>query len=345
MSHTVLVVIGGLLIGLIFGVAGQRSGFCLMGGLRDWQQQGDSRRLRAFALAAAVAIAGTQLLVAAEVVSLEQSLYLQPGFSWLLVPLGGLLFGYGMTLANGCGARALVLLGSGNLRSFVVLVCLGISGHMTLSGLFAPARVWLGGWTTVAHLSGADMGMPVWMPGLLLVGVLMVFVLADSEFRASRRDWLGGIVIGALVPAGWLVTAYLGADDFEPVRVASLTFVAPIGDSLQYAMLFTGTRLDFGVAVVIGVIAGALIGALASRSFVLQGYTSPEGMLRSMSGGALMGVGGVLALGCSIGQGLTGLSTLASSSLLAIVAIVIGAKLAQRGSPRLAAQQEQALSG
>lgn len=337
MSHTALVIIGGLLIGLVFGGVGQRSGFCLLSGLRHWWRQRDGRKLRAFALAAAAAIAGTQLLVAAGAVSLEQSLYLQPEFSWLLVPLGGLLFGYGMTLANGCGARALVLLGSGNLRSFVVLVCLGISAYMTLSGLFAPARVWLGGWTTASHVSGADMGLPAWVPGLLLAALLAVFALVDSRFRASRRDWLGGIVIGALVPVGWLVTGRLGADDFEPVRVASLTFVAPIGDSLQYAMLFTGTRLDFGVAVVAGVIVGALASALASRSFALQGFTSPEGMLRSMSGGALMGVGGVLALGCSIGQGLTGLSTLSLASLLAIAAIVVGARLAQRDTPRLEA--------
>lgn len=345
MSHTEWVIIGGLLIGLVFGGVGQRSGFCLLSGLRTWWQQRDSRKLRAFALAAAVAIGGTQMLVAADAVSLAGSLYLQPEFSWLLLPLGGLLFGYGMVLANGCGARALVLFGSGNLRSFVVLACLAISASMTLSGLFASLRVWLNEWTVINHVSGADLGVPAWMPGLVIAGALALFVLADSRFLASRRDWLSGLIIGALVPAGWLVTGRLGADDFEPVQLASLTFVAPIGDSLQYAMLSTGTRLDFGVAVVAGVLAGALISALASRSFELRGFSGPTGMLRSMAGGGLMGIGGVLALGCSIGQGLTGLSTLALGSLLALAGIIVGARLALRAPLRLLTQQEQVLSG
>ncbi len=339
MSHTTVVVLAGLLIGLVFGLVAQRSGFCLMSGVRGWLQR-DGLKLRAFALAAAVAIAGTQALAAMELISLEQSLYLQPTFSWLLVPLGGLLFGYGMAMANGCGARALVLLGTGNLRSFVVLVCLAIGAYATLSGLLAPLRVWLVGLTSLPgyHFGiGNGGGALHWLPALAAASLLALFAVLDKRLRASPRDWLGGLIIGALVPAGWFATGYLGADDFEPVRLASLTFVAPIGDTLQYVMLSTGTALDFGVTIVTGVVLGSLLGAATSGGLQLQGFASPRRMLRYMAGGNLMGIGGALALGCSIGQGLTGVSTLALASFIAIVAIIAGAMLGLRGPLRLPA--------
>src|SRR5690554_6111751 len=266
MSHTELVAWSGLVIGLAFGATAQASGFCLLRGLNHSWTAGDSRKLRAFALAMAVALLGSQGLAAFGVVSLGGALYLPPSASWLAVPLGGVLFGYGMTLANGCGARALVLLGGGNLRSFVVLVCLGLAAAMTLSGL------------------------PAWLPALVLGGALTAWALSSRYFRASPREWLGGLAIGALVPAGWLATGVLGVDDFEPVRLATLTFIAPIADGLQYAMLSTGTRLGFGVSVVAGVLAGALVMALVRRDFAWQGFSGPGHMGRSMAGAALTGI-------------------------------------------------------
>jgi len=334
MSHTELVVWSGLVIGLAFGATAQATGFCLMRGLANAWARGDTLKLRAFALAMAVALLGSQALVLLDVLSLGGALYLPPTASWLAVPLGGALFGYGMVLANGCGARSLVLLGSGNLRSFVVLVCLGLSAAMTLSGLLAPLRVWLEGATTLA-LPARDLpgllGLPAWLAALVLGGALTAWALASRDFRASPREWLGGLAIGALVPAGWYVTGVLGFDDFEPVRLATLTFIAPIGDSLQYAMLSTGSRLGFGVSVVAGVLAGALVMALARRDFRWQGFSGPGHMGRSMAGGSLMGIGGVLALGCSIGQGLSGFSTLALPTFAALAGILLGAWLGIKG--------------
>lgn len=345
MTHSLLVAWLGLLLGLIFGATGNRSGFCLMRGLADaWSaspENRDSRKLRSFALAMAVALLGSQLLVVTSPLSLDDALYRTLSLSWLLVPLGGALFGYGMVMANGCGARSLVLLGSGNLRSFVVLVCLGITAYMTLSGVLAPLRVWLEGATSVALPArdlpnwlgqyGFGQALARWMPTLLLSAALLVWALSNSSFRASPRDWLGGMIIGALIPAGWYVTGVLGFDDFEPLRLATLTFIAPIGESLQYLMLSTGTRLGFSVTVVAGVVLGSLIIALATRSFTWQGFPDHTRILRSMGGGALMGVGGVLALGCSIGQGLSGFSTLALTSFVAIAGILVGAALGIRG--------------
>lgn len=334
MSHTELVVWMGLAIGLVFGATGQLSGFCLMRGLANATTLSDWRKLRAFALAMGVALLGSQGLAATSQVSLAASLYAVPTFSWLALPLGGLLFGYGMVLANGCGARALVLLGSGNLRSFVVLACLGLAAYMVLSGILAPLRLWLESGTTL-RLPAATLpqwvGLPDWLPALLLGGALCAWSFASPDFRRSPTDWGGGLVIGALIPISWYTTGVLGFDDFEPVRLASLTFVAPIGESLQYLMLSTGTRLGFGVSVVGGVLAGALAMALLRKDFHLKSFDSPPHMLRSMLGGVLMGIGGVLSLGCSIGQGLSGFSTLSLSAFIAIAGIVGGALLGIRG--------------
>ncbi len=346
MSHVTQVLWAAFLIGLVFGTIGQRTGFCLTGGLRDWLLHADGRRIRAFALAAAVALIGTQLLEATGLVSLGRSLYLQPSFSWMLFSLGGVLFGYGMVMANGCGARSLVLLASGNLRAFVVLVCLAIGAYMVLTGLLAPVRLWLAGMTgwsppaappSLSAWMGQGLGVDAgrWLAVALVAGPLLAFSLGSAALRQSWRDWFGGLVIGALIPAGWFVTGFLGADDFEPVRLVSLTFIAPIGDSLQYVMLSTGTSLDFGVMVVAGVLSGSFLSALLSRSFVLQGFATPQRMMRSMAGGLLMGVGGGIALGCSVGQGLTGLSTLALGSFLAVASILLGAVLGFRGPLRL----------
>jgi uncharacterized protein len=162
--------------------------------------------------------------------------------------------------------------------------------------------------------------------------------LALVRLGLFRSPWqvAGALAVGLLVPGGWIVTGHFGADDFDPVRLESLTFVAPIGDAIQYLMLSTGTQLGFGVAVVGGVFLGSVVASLASRSFELRGFNTPGQMLRSIGGGTLMGAGGALAVGCSIGQGLTGFSTLALPSILAVAAIFAGAFIALRGPLRVA---------
>lgn len=338
MSNTELVLLGGGLIGLLMGGVGQRTGFCLMRGLQHAWVQGDGRKLRAFALAMAVALLASQLLTVVTDLSLDRALYLQPSMSWLLVPLGGVLFGYGMVLANGCGARALVLLGQGNLRSLVVLLCLGIAAYMTLSGVLAPVRLWLEGVTTF-RLPSRDLpglltqanlnpNLALWLSTGVLSGTLGFWALRNKAFVSSRPDRTGGVVMGLLVAAGWWVTGVLGNDIFTPVRLASLTFIAPIGDSVQYLMIATGMAPTFGITVVGGAIVGSFIMALLGGRFQWETFSSPQHMQRSVLGGILMGVGGVLSLGCSIGQGLTGFSTLALTSFVAISGILLGARLA-----------------
>jgi uncharacterized protein len=344
-SAASIVVSAGLLIGLAYGVVGLLSGFCLMSSLRGWWVEGDGRLIRSYALALAVAIAATQLLAGYGVVDLGKSVYLQPSFSVPLMFVGGLLFGYGMVLSNGCGSRALVLLGRGNLRSFVVVIVLGIAAQMTLRGLIAPARVAL---MQASLIKPAILSLPALLSTFagseifartlavsVISGALVIFAFAHPPFQRAWGQVAAGIAVGLLVTAGWFATGYLGADDFNPAAVTSLTFISPIADTVQYAMLSTGLTLNFGIAIVAGVFAGSLVTALASRRFHWEGYTSPRHMLRSIGGAVLMGSGGAMAYGCSVGQGLTGLSTLSLASFVAVAGILLGSAAGLRGALRV----------
>ena len=345
MSAANIAVISGLVIGLIYGAVGLLSGFCMMSSLRGWWGEGDGRLVRTYALTMGVAIAATQLLAASGTIDLGKSIYLQPSFSAPLMFFGGLLFGYGMVLSNGCGSRALVLLGRGNLRSFVVVIVLGIVAQMTLKGLIAPVRIAVlqASQTTAtltsvpALLSSAGVGeIPARMLATsIMSAALIIFAFAHLPFRRSPGQIAAGVLVGILIAAGWFATGYLGADDFNPTPVTSLTFIAPIADALQYVMLSTGSTLNFGIATVGGVFTGSLVTALATGRFHWEGYQSPRHMLRSAGGAALMGAGGVMAFGCSIGQGLTGLSTLALASFVAVAGILLGTAAGLRGALRV----------
>ncbi|UQR65986.1 YeeE/YedE family protein [Bradyrhizobium sp. C-145] len=345
MESTQLVILAGLVIGLIYGAVGLLSGFCLMSSMRGFLAKGDGRLVRTYALAVAVAIAASQLLAGSGTVDLGKSIYLQQTFSAPVLFLGGLLFGYGMVLSNGCGSRALVLLGRGNLRSFVVVIVLAIAAQMTLKGLIAPARIAVVqvSQTTVKSNSlpsvlaalGAVEPVSRALAAAAIVVALILFAFAHPAFRRSPGQIAAGIIVGLLVAGGWFATGSLGADDFNPVPVTSLTFIAPIADALQYAMLSTGLTLNFGIATVAGVLAGSLVTALATGRFHLEGYSSPRHMLRSAGGAALMGIGGVMAFGCSIGQGLTGMSTLALGSFVAVTGILLGTAAGLRGALRV----------
>jgi uncharacterized protein len=340
-----IVILAGLLIGLVYGAVGLLSGFCLMSSLRGWWAQGDSRLVRTYALAMGVAIAATQLLAVRQVVDLGKSIYLQPTFSAPLMFVGGMLFGYGMVLSNGCGSRALVLLGRGNLRSLVVVIVLGIAAEVTLKGLIAPGRIELLQWT---QITASITSLPTLIAKLgvsetfarslaapIVSAALIIFAFSHAPFQRAWGQIAAGIIVGLLIAGGWYATGYLGADDFNPTPVTSLTFVAPIADTLQYLMLSTGLTLNFGIVTVAGVFAGSLVTALATQRFHWEGYSSPQHMLRSVSGAVLMGVGGVAALGCSVGQGLTGLSTLALASFVAVAGIFLGTAIGLRGALRV----------
>jgi uncharacterized membrane protein YedE/YeeE len=335
----------GFVLGGAFGWIAQRTHFCAMGGIADYVIMGDGRRLRAWFLASAVAILATQALVASGVLDLGSAFYLAPRLGWLGAVLGGLLFGFGMTLAGGCGNKTLVRIGGGSVKALVTALVLGITAYMTLRGLLGVVRVAAIEPTAIdlEAFGFANQGAPAVLAGVgvapgparglavvALAGALLWWCLADQRFRHSRRDLGAGLALGLLIPAGWLATGVVGRDEFEPTPLASFTFVAPIGEAIQYLMVFSGASINFGIAAVGGVIAGSAIGHVAARSFRIETFADTGDALRHLAGAAMMGVGGVLALGCTIGQGLSGLSTLALGSFLAWGAIILGGVLGVR---------------
>ncbi|HIM26311.1 MAG TPA: YeeE/YedE family protein [Rhodospirillales bacterium] len=341
----------GFCLGAAFGATAQKTSFCTMGAISDVVFMNEWNRFRAWMLAVAVAILGSQALHMTETVDLSQSIYLTSNFGWAGALIGGLLFGFGMTLTGGCGNKTLVRLGAGNLKSLVVAIFLGIFAYMTLRGLIGLARMEIEGLANIdLTAAGIDtQGIPdlIAASGLsqeiarffaiaVVAGGLLWFCFKSAEFRRSKLDVAAGLVIGTLVPVAWFITGVLGRDDFEPVPLSSLTFVAPVGESLQYLMTFTGSTINFGIAVVGGVIAGSFVMAKASGQFRVESFIDSTDMVRHMIGGAIMGIGGVMALGCTIGQGIAGMSTLALGSLIALLSIitggVVGMKYLEEGS-------------
>jgi uncharacterized membrane protein YedE/YeeE len=340
LSPHIVASFAGAVIGVVLGAVVQRTNFCAMGAVSDLVVFRNWNRLRAWFLAMAVAILGTQLLSWAEMIDLDESIYLGSRVTWAAAILGGLMFGIGMVLAGGCGNRNLVRLGAGDLRALVVVLVMGLSAGMTLYGLVAYLRVELNDATAIelADHGFASQGLPDLVAAtlganaesvqiILALAVAIafaIFCLSSAAFRQSPRNIVGGLLVGALVIAGWWATGVLAFDEFEPVSLGSLTFIAPVGDGVLYLMTFTGSTISFGIALVGGVIVGAFLAAKATGSFHLQGFADKSDLQRNLIGALLMGCGGVMALGCTIGQGVTGLSTLALGSFLALAAIIAG---------------------
>ncbi|MCB1334375.1 MAG: YeeE/YedE family protein [Roseivivax sp.] len=332
---------GGLLIGILFGFIVYRTNFCTMGSISDILSFGDKNRFRAWLLAIAVAILGVWVIETLGIADMTQSMYQVPAFGWGANIVGGLIFGFGMVFSGGCISRNLVRAGGGDLRSVVVLLITGIFGYMTIGGLFGPARVALFTPLTtdltaagiedqslgaiLAGLTGMGVETATTVTALLVAGLLLAYCFAAPQFRASGRNLTAGFGIGLCVVLGWLLTG-LTYDEFaDNPQLISLSYVRPVGDTLDYLMRYTALGAPgFGVATVAGALIGGLLGALSMGRVHLTTFADKSDSIRNMFGAALMGIGGVLALGCTVGQALTGVSTLAVGSVLTFACIVIG---------------------
>ncbi|MCF8209476.1 MAG: YeeE/YedE family protein [Rhodoferax sp.] len=355
MNPVTVVVWGGLLLGAIFGAVAHKTNFCTMGAISDVVNMEHWGRMRMWLLAIAVALLGTTTLYVLGQVDITKSIYQRPMLPWLSLLVGGGLFGVGMTLAGGCANKNLVRVGGGNLRSLVVLVFVGLSAYMTLKGLFGqwrasfldPVRIDLSTWglanqsipAAVSQLGGWSM-LTAWQGvTAVLVLLLVVFVFKDKRFRSNLAQVLGSVVLGLVVVAGWYLTGHIGygenPETLETVYFAtntrtleSMSFVAPVAYSLELLMLWTdkSLKISFGVASAIGIVLGSWGYAIATGNFRWkgEGFASFDDLRVQLLGAILMGFGGVTAMGCTIGQGLTGVSTLAIGSLLALLALVGG---------------------
>ena len=318
LNSNVAVALAAFAIGAAFGALARWSGFCLRGAVEDALTRPQAPRLRSFLLAMAVAFVTTQALVLSGHLDLSKAVVLPQSLFWGGALLGGALFGIGMVLTGGCGTRLLVLAAGGNLRSVVSFLVFALVAYATIRGILAPARSLLMAESSVALGSQT-------LP--LAVGVIFAVVAFGMALwrRVPARYLVAGALIGLLVPAGYLVTTILGGDEFEPSTVESINVTRAGGESLVYLLIWTGAKINFGIAFVGGILVGAGVVAVAQGEFKLAGFERPADMLSYASGAALMGVGGVLALGCTIGNGLTGVASLAPTSFIAVPAMVLAA--------------------
>jgi uncharacterized membrane protein YedE/YeeE len=349
-----LVVLGGFVLAFIFGAVANKTNFCTMGAISDVVNMAHWGRMRMWLLTIAVAMLGTSLLSYFGQIDIAKSVYQRPTLSWLSLLLGGSLFGVGMTIAAGCTNKNLIRVGGGSVRALVVLVFLAISAYMTLKGLFGqwrasyldPVSIDLSTWgltnqslaTVLAKLTGLPEKTALLATALLLGVGLLVFVFKDKRFRANLSHVLGSTVLGLLVVAAWYLTGHMGygenPETLETVYFAtntrtleSMSFVAPTAYSLELLMLWTDKtlKITFGIATVLGVVLGSFAYAIGTKQFRWEGFASLEDLRTQLIGAVLMGFGGVLATGCTIGQGLSGISTLALGSFIALAGIVAGA--------------------
>jgi hypothetical protein len=346
-------------IALVMGALVNKTNFCTMGAVSDWVNMEDTGRMRSWLLAIGIAIGGVALLEVLGKLNLPDNTfppYRTANFAWLRYVLGGALFGVGMTLGSGCGNKTLVRIGGGNLKSLVVLAIACTMAYLMLwTDFFAivfdswmsPLAINLGKFGIKSQELGAILGGLAGMEdtaalhrilAVIMSLGLIAFAFSSHDFRTNGNLILGGLAVGLAVVAGWYVTggSMMGQEwrefaemaDVPPSRaqVQSLTFISPMGDLARYLMdPHNLSLLNFGIMALFGVIVGSFLYAVASRSFHWEWFPSFQDFLFHAVGAVLMGVGGVLSMGCTIGQGVTGFSTLALGSMVTFAAIVLGA--------------------
>lgn len=364
-------------LAFIMGAVANKTNFCTMGAVSDWVNMGDLGRMRSWVLAIAVAMLGVVVFESMGLVNADGAFppYRNGQFAWVEHLLGGLMFGIGMTYASGCGNKTLVRVGGGNIKSIMVLLIIAVIAYFMINPIPGSSNTLYSllfySWTNPLAInlgSGQDLGSLVAsgegaVTARLIIGgilglALLFWVFKSADFRSTRDNIIGGLVIGAVVVGAWFITSSVQvgdemehyelrtyvqewdflADDPEgrpaeamPWSSQSFTFINPMGQTLRYvASGFDNAVLYFGVIALFGVIVGSLFWALVSRSFRIEWFASFRDFVNHFIGAILMGFGGVLAMGCTIGQGITGISTLALGGFLTFIAIVLGAALTMK---------------
>ncbi|WP_373505700.1 YeeE/YedE family protein [Aestuariivirga sp.] len=329
---------GGIAIGVIAGFAARYAHFCSLNAIERWAYAGDKNGLRSWALATLTALVLTQAMVLSGIVDVSQSFYLAPVLGLTGAIAGGLMFGYGMALTGTCSFGALVRLGGGSLKSLVALIMMSIFALAAQKGLLsifrvmtvddvaidlAPARS-----QSIGDIISALVGIDLALPTAVAVALgLAAFVFGGGVPRKARTRMLAGAVVGVCIAAGWLVTSLAATHAFAPVQIEAGSFVVPVADTVMQIIAYTGVLPDYGVGLVLGVVAGAAGAALIRRDVRWEACDDARELSRHIAGAALMGVGGVMAMGCTIGQAVSAFSVLAISAPIVVVSIVLGARM------------------
>ena len=338
LSDGTLAAIAGLVGGIFLGLAGRLGRFCTLGAIEDMLYGRDNRRMKMWALAIAVAIAGSFTLMSLGWFDPKQTIYFADKWNPLASIFGGLIFGYGMALSGNCGYGALTRMGGGDLRAFVIVIVMAIAAYMAISGPTATLRVWLfapqpapdGQIQGIAHQLGSAFGIPPLVPALAIAAAAAIWALSTPGFRKDHTYWLWSSVVGIVIFASWAATQWIANTGFDQITVVSHTFAAPLGQTLLYFMTTSGSTISFGVGSVVGVPLGAFIGSLIKGHFRWEACEDPRELRRQIGGAFLMGTGAVIALGCTVGQGISAFSLLAYSAPVVFASIFAGAALGLR---------------
>ena len=325
--------------GVLLGLAGQLGRFCTLGAIEDALYGRDFSRLRMWSLAIGLSILGAFLLMELEIFAAHDTIYGARAWNPVASILGGLIFGYGMAIAGNCGLGALIRLGGGDLRSLLIVIVMGVSAFMAIGGPIGLLRVEV--FPNVApsgdpadfgyaHAAAAISGLPILFWALVVALGFIAVALSNREFRMSPNRVIWSIAVALAILSGWLGLGLLAEESFEPIQIESHTFTAPLGETLLFLMTASAGGLGFPVGSVFGVLLGALAGSMIRSRFRWEACDDPRELGRQIAGAALMGVGAVLAVGCSVGQGLTAFSTLTFSAPVVAISIFVGAALGLR---------------
>ncbi len=323
--------------GVLLGLAARLGRFCTLGAIEDALYGGNDHRLRLWITAIGLSIIGSFGLMAAGYFDPAQSFYIAQSWSPLASIFGGLLFGYGMALAGNCGFTALARLGGGDLRSFVIVVVIGITAYATMSGpiawlrviVFPPSEV-ASAPNGIAHLMGSMTGVSVPFIGIVIGLLALVYALSDASFRKQKAYVFWAAIIAIAVLSAWTGMSYISRTGYDDLAIVSHTYSAPIGETIFYTMTATGQTLSFGIGSVVGVWVGAFAGSLIKGHFRWEACEDPRELRRQIFGAGMMGIGAVVALGCSVGQGLSAFSILSFSAPVTFAAIFAGAAVGLR---------------
>ncbi|SPH21504.1 hypothetical protein ASD8599_02256 [Ascidiaceihabitans donghaensis] len=340
-SDAGLVALIGTFGGILLGLAARIGRFCTLGAIEDLYYGENPLRLRMWGIAIGVSVIGTFSLSLFGFLDLQQTLYLGRGWNPLASIFGGLVFGYGMALAGNCGYGALARVGGGDLRSLLIVLVMGIFAYIALGGPLSALRLWVFGnpdltsdptynTTTFAHVLAHWTGATPEISGIVIGTAILGFTLLSRSLRRDPSYIVWGAVAGAAIVSGWAGTQWVAATGFDATPVLSHTFSAPIGETVLYTMTSSGNSISFGTGSVVGVLLGAFLGSLYKGHFRWEACDDPRELRRQILGAALMGIGAVVAIGCSVGQGLSAMSVLAFSAPVTLVCILMGAAVGLR---------------
>ncbi|WP_175483189.1 YeeE/YedE family protein [Salinihabitans flavidus] len=333
-----LVALFGAAGGLMLGLAARLGRFCTMGAIEDMLYGGSSTRIRMWALAIGAAVLGSFTLLGTGFLKPELSYYLSIRWMPMASILGGLMFGYGMALAGNCGYGSIARLGGGDLRAFVIVLVMGVSAYAVLAGPLAPLRNWAFPQVDVtthtppgiAHIAGDWLNLSPVPIGLAIGALICIGALASRDLWAKPQSIFWSLVVALAVITGWAGSQWVFSNGFDALPVVSHSFSAPVGESIVYAMSGSVRPLSFAVGSVAGVWVGAFIGSLIKGHFRWEACEDPRELRRQILGAVIMGAGAVLALGCTVGQGITAFSLLSLSAPVTVLSILIGAAIGLR---------------